>query len=176
MNIKNLETKIIFLPKNIELYIKHYSLILKTNLGYINFNLPKNMNIYQKDSYLFIDILNNDKNIKTWEIIFRNVIAGCSRQYLNRLMLKGVGYKAFIKNKRNVELKIGYSHTIDYPIKESVNIDVFKNLIIQLNSPLKDHLGSVSASLKALKKVDIYKGKGILFKREKLSLKTGKKA
>lgn len=176
MNTKNLETKIIFLPKNIEIYKKDINILLKTKTGSIKFKLPKNANLYQKDSYLFIDILNNDKNAKTWEIIFRNVINGCSRQYLNRLILKGVGYKAFLTNTSNVELKIGYSHSINYSIPNSVNIDVFKNLIMQINSPLKDSLGSISASIKGLKKIDIYKGKGILYKREKLNLKTGKKA
>src|SRR3546814_8661011 len=88
------------------------------------------------------------------------------------LILKGVGYKAFLTNTSNVELKIGYSHSIDYSIPNSVNIDVFKNLILQINSPLKDSLGSISASIKGLKKIDIYKGKGILYKREKLNLKT----
>lgn len=176
MNIKNLETKIIFLPKNIEIYKKQFNLLLKTKYGYIKLNIPKNINLYLKNSYLYVDILNNDKNGKTWEIIFRNIINGCSRQYLNRLILKGVGYKAFLKSKDNLELKIGYSHSIDFLVKDSLNIDVFKNLIIQLNSPLKDQLGSTTASLKSLKKVDMYKGKGILYKREKLNLKTGKKA
>src|SRR3546814_12296880 len=101
MNTKNLKTKIIFLPKNIEIYKKDINILLKTKTGSIKFKLPKNANLYQKDSYLFIDILNNDKNAKTWEIIFRNVINGCSRQYLNRLILKGVGYKAFLKNTSN---------------------------------------------------------------------------
>lgn len=176
MNTKKLETKIIFLPKNIEIYKKDTSVLLKTKVGSIKFKLPKNSNLYQKDSYLFFDILNDDKNVKTWEIIFRNVINGCSRQYLNRLILKGVGYKAFLTNKNNIEFKIGYSHSINSAITDSVTSDVFKNLIVQLKSPLKDNLGSISASIKALKKIDIYKGKGILFKREKLNLKTGKKA
>jgi len=176
MNIKNLETKIIFLPKNIELYKKHYNLVLKSDLGYINFILPKNINLYKKDSYLFIDIINNNKQIKTWEIIFRNAILGCSRQYLNRLILKGVGYKVFAKNKQDMELKIGYSHPIQYVGTNKVSVNVYKNVIIQLTSPLKDQLGLASASLKSLKKIDMYKGKGILFKREKLNLKIGKKA
>lgn len=176
MNIKNLETKIIFLPKNIEIYKKQFNLLLKTKYGYIKLNIPQNINVYLKDSHLYIDILNNDKNGKTWEIIFRNIINGCSRQYLNRLILKGVGYKAFLKNESNLDLRIGYSHSVNFSVNNSLNIDVFKNLIVQLNSPLKDQLGSTAASLKSLKKVDIYKGKGILYKREKLNLKAGKKA
>lgn len=177
MNINNFETKIIFLPKNIEIYKKQFNLLLKTKYGYIKFNIPKNINIYLKNSYLHINIFNNDKKSKTWEIIFRNIVNGCSRQYLNRLVLKGVGYKAFLKSKDNIELKIGYSHPSNFLINNSpLSIDVYKNLIIQLNSPFKDQLGSIAASLKSLKKTDVYKGKGILYKREKLNLKTGKKA
>ena len=176
MNTKKLETKIIFLPKNIEIYKKDINVLLKTKAGSIKFKLPKNVNLYQKNYYIFIEILNNDKNVKTWEIIFRNIINGCSRQYLNRLVLKGVGYKAFLTNKKSIEFKIGFSHPINYTIADSVTVDVFKNLIVQINSPLKDNLGSITASIKSLKKTDIYKGKGILFKREKLNLKTGKKA
>lgn len=176
MNIKNLETKIIFLPKNIEIYKKQFDLLLRTQFGYIKLTIPKNINIYFKNSYLYIDILNNDKNGKTWEIVFRNIINGCSRQYLNRLVLKGVGYKAFVKNENHLELKIGYSHFINFPVKNSVKLGVFKNLIIQIDSLFKDQLGSTAAALKSLKKVDVYKGKGILYKREKLNLKIGKKA
>lgn len=176
MIIKNLETKIIFLPKNIEIYKKQFDLLLKTKYGYIKLTIPKNINIYLKNSYLYVDIFHNDKKGKTWEIVFRNIINGCSRQYLNRLFLKGVGYKAFLKSSDNLELKIGYSHPVNFTVNNTLTIDVFKNLIIQLNSPLKDQLGLTAASLKSLKRVDVYKGKGILYKREKVNLKTGKKA
>lgn len=176
MNIKNKETKIIFLPKNIEIYKKQFNLLLKSNFGYIKLNIPKNINVYQKNSYLYIDILNNDPSSKTWEIILKNIINGCARHYLTRLILKGVGYKVFANKKNELDLKIGYSHNINFDVEKSINVDIYKNLIIQLTSPFKDQLGSTSSSLKTLKKIDIYKGKGILYKGEKLNLKVGKKA
>lgn len=175
MNTQNLETKFIFLPKNIEIYKKNHNLLLKTNFGFVNLIIPKNLNIYRKNSFIYVESLPNDKKGKTWFFIFKNLLNGFSRQYLNRLILKGVGYKAFL-TKNNIELKIGYSHSINYPINNSITVNIFKNSIVQINSPFKDNLGLVSSSLRSLKKVDIYKGKGILYKREKLNLKTGKKA
>ncbi len=82
----------------------------------------------------------------------------------------------FINKKNELDLKIGYSHNVNFDIENSINVDIYKNLIIQLTSPFKDQLGSTSSSIKTLKKVDVYKGKGILYKGEKLNLKIGKKA
>src|SRR5690554_2036228 len=100
MNTQNIETKIIFLPKSIELYTKSYNLLLKTEIGYVNLNIPKNINIHKKSSFIYIDVLNTDLKNQTWVFNLINLIKGFSRQYLNRIVLKGVGYKVFL-NKEN---------------------------------------------------------------------------
>jgi|SRR5690554_723157 len=176
MNTQNIETKIIFLPKNIEIYIKRFNLLLKTKVGHVHIRIPEEINLYKKNSFIYIDILTTDIKTKTWVLSLINLIKGLSRFYINRLILKGVGYKVFVNQNNILDLKIGYSHSIKYVINSTITTNIYKNAIIQLKSPFKDTLGQTCSSLRALKKLDVYKGKGILYNREKINLKVGKKA
>lgn len=167
--------KIIFLPKNIKIYIKEYSLLFQSSYGNIILNIPKNIIINKKGSFLTlktIDLLNIGgtvyQNIK-------NIINGLSRGYNFRLLLKGVGFRALAKNNL-LEMKLGYSHLVFQPLSLQAQVEVYKNTIISLKSPLKDILGTEAAKIREKRKPDSYKGKGILYKGEKLTLKAGKKA
>src|SRR5690554_1164675 len=91
MNTQNIETKIIFLPKNIEIYIKRFNLLLKTKVGHVHIRIPEEINLYKKNSFIYIDILTTDIKTKTWVLSLINLIKGLSRFYINRLILKGVG-------------------------------------------------------------------------------------
>jgi large subunit ribosomal protein L6 len=173
--MSKIKGKIIFLPKNIKIYIKEYSLLFQSSSGNIILNIPKNITINKNGSFLTLkttDALNIGgtvyQNIK-------NIINGLSRGYNFRLLLKGVGFRALAKNNL-LEMKLGYSHLVFHSLNLQAQVDVYKNTIISLKSPLKDILGTEAAKIREKRKPDSYKGKGILYKGEKLTLKAGKKA
>jgi len=176
MNLNNkIETKIIFLPKNIQLYKKGNKILLIAKDMYLLLVLPVNIKLIKNNKNLLIKFNLSQSNLCAWFIFLKNLIVGLSRAYNARLYLNGVGYKVY-SEETNLSLKLGYSHIVNYLIMQPTQFNIYKNSIIQLSSPLKNDLGLISSTLRKLKKKDVYKGKGILFEREKITLKTGKQA
>jgi len=109
--------------------------------------------------------------------LIQNMVVGVTDGYTKELELVGVGYKA--SNTGNLlELILGYSHPIYFYIPEDVKIETKtekgKNPMIILNSIDKQLIGQVAAKIRAMRKIEPYKGKGIRFVGEQIRRKAGK--
>lgn len=109
--------------------------------------------------------------------LLQNMLIGVSEGYKKTLELVGVGYKASVQDNV-LELSLGYSHGIVFvvPAEVAVNAETVKgkNPLIHLESIDKQLVGQVAAKLRALRKVEPYKGKGIRFLGEQIRRKVGK--
>lgn len=169
--------KAIYIPKNIEVYILFNYLLIKNKTKSVIIKMPKQTSLKKKGLFLFFKFTSTEYNFGTWYKLFKNIVFGMSRFYSIRLVLKGIGYKAFLHQSSNIlEMKLGFSHLTEYKINKETELFIHKNNIITLNSPLKDILGSEANRIKNYRKPDNYKGKGIQYRGEYLKLKTGKKA
>jgi len=168
--------KIIFLPKSIQIYKQNNLILVKSLNQYIRIKLPQEITLLHKKSMLILKSNVSTAELITWLFLFKNIILGLTRNFSERLQLKGVGFKASQIAVNKIEFKIGYSHTILYTSLIGTKVEVSKNILLQIKSPLKNLVGQEAANLQKLRKPDIYKGKGILYKGEKLNLKIGKKA
>jgi large subunit ribosomal protein L6 len=101
------------------------------------------------------------------------MIVGVSEQFELTLILKGVGYRAVVQGKEIV-LSLGYSHPVKLDIPETVSIEVVQNTTINLKSCDKELLGLFAANIRAWRRPEPYKGKGILYKNEQILRKAGK--
>jgi large subunit ribosomal protein L6 len=106
--------------------------------------------------------------------LIRNMIKGVTEGYTVVLEVVGLGYRAAVKGN-NLELNLGYSHPIIYPIPSDVKIEVKENKIY-VSGIDKQRVGQVAAEIRAFRKPDAYKGKGIRYEGEQLRLKAGKTA
>lgn len=169
--------KDVFIPKKIKILKKAKELILSSDRGTLKLEIPQTLAIIKQENFLSITSKTKMKTeiLGTWYQQLKTALHGLARGYVARLMLKGVGYKVFI-NEGDLELKLGYSHLINYPLQKPTEFSIYKNNIINLKSGLKDKLGSLCYGLRAKREPDTYKGKGILFKGEKVLLKVGKKS
>ena len=104
----------------------------------------------------------------------RNMIQGVNTPYMKRLQVEGIGYRAELSGKQ-LKLSVGYSHPVLVAIPEGLTVAVEKN-IITVSGADKDSLGQFAASVRAVKKPEPYKGKGIRYEGEKVRQKQGKKA
>lgn len=170
--------KVIFLPKTIKIYTNKQasSLLFVLNTNYIKLRVPKGLNVIKKGSFLKLKFNTIEPTLISWYFLVKNLIIGLSRKFSERLLLKGIGFKAFPLNNTQIEFKIGYSHPIIYTSSKGLDFEIIKNNIIQLKSPLKDLVGQEATKIQNLRKPDSYKGKGIVYKGETLVLKVGKKA
>ncbi|HAN49651.1 MAG TPA: 50S ribosomal protein L6 [Amoebophilaceae bacterium] len=109
--------------------------------------------------------------------LLQNMVIGVSEGYRKTLELVGVGYKASVQNNV-LELSLGYSHGIFFavPTEIVVNAEMMKgkNPLVYLEGTDKQLVGQIAAKLRALRKVEPYKGKGIRFLGEQIRRKAGK--
>lgn len=174
--------KVINIAKNVELSIEKDKVLVKGPKGTIaqSFN-GDFVELLKEDSILTVKNINqNHKKSKAYHGLYRSLIAnavnGVSYGFKKELTIEGVGYRAMLESKR-LKLSLGFSHEIFYQIPNGITIEVDKsgtNLVI---SGIDKYLvGQVAADIKAYKKVEPYKGKGIRYKNEKIRRKAGKAA
>lgn len=110
----------------------------------------------------------------TTAALIRNMIKGVTEGFTQVLEVVGLGYRAAVKGN-TLELNLGYSHPVVYPIPKDVKIEVKENKIY-ISGIDKQRVGQVAAEIRFFKKPDAYKGKGIRYEGEVLKLKAGKTA
>jgi large subunit ribosomal protein L6 len=104
-----------------------------------------------------------------------NMVHGVKDGFERKLEIVGIGYRAQLQGK-NLQLALGYSHPVIFALPEGVQAEVEKQVSITLRGADKALLGQTAAQLRALRKPDPYKGKGIKYAEEQVRRKVGKKA
>jgi len=102
-----------------------------------------------------------------------NMISGVSKPFVKKLILEGIGYKSEVKGA-NIVMALGFSHPVTVAIPQGLKVTAEKNLITVSGSD-KEVVGQFAASLRALKKPEPYKGKGMRYEGEVIKRKQGKK-
>jgi large subunit ribosomal protein L6 len=104
-----------------------------------------------------------------------NMVHGVKAGYERKLEIVGIGYRAQVQGK-NIQFALGYSHPVIFPLPEGVTAEIEKQVSLTLKAADKALLGETAAKVRALRKPDPYKGKGIKYSDEVIRRKVGKKA
>jgi len=171
--------QIIFVPEGVEIKVEKKEISVKGKKGELKQVLPDFLRVLIQGNELTLVIKNiEDKKQKSlWGTMNRlifNMIKGVTDGFEKRLELVGVGYKAEVNNNK-LNLRLGYSHPIEYPISPDIEITTEKNLII-ITGISKQKVGDVAAKIRRFRKPEPYKGKGVKYVDEVIRRKTGKKA
>ncbi|MGB0757782.1 MAG: 50S ribosomal protein L6 [Patescibacteria group bacterium] len=142
-------------------------------------SMPENhrvaMAVTDKDITLTIADEKDKEQRAHWGLIaslVKNMMVGVTEGYEKKLEINGVGFKAQMKGK-DLELNVGFSHPVTYKIVEGVKVEVDKN-VISVSGIDKQLVGQVAAEIRAVKKPEPYKGKGIKYIDEVIRRKAGK--
>jgi len=103
-----------------------------------------------------------------------NLVAGVTKGFEKKLEITGVGYRAAMQGK-NLQLALGYSHDVVYPIPEGITIAVAKPTEITISGSDIQRVGQVAAEIRAYRPPEPYKGKGVRYANEFIFRKEGKK-
>ncbi len=103
-----------------------------------------------------------------------NVVEGVTKGYERKLELVGVGYRAAVAGKV-LNLTLGFSHPVTFPIPDGIAIESPSQTEIVIKGMNKQQVGQVSAVIRAIRPPEPYKGKGVRYAGEQISLKEGKK-
>jgi large subunit ribosomal protein L6 len=110
----------------------------------------------------------------TSRTLVANLIAGVTKGFERRLEIAGVGYRAAVQGK-NLQIALGYSHDIVYPIPEGITIAAPKPTEIVVTGIDRQKVGQMAAEIRDFRKPEPYKGKGIKYAGEYIFRKEGKK-
>nr|YP_010117931.1 ribosomal protein L6 [Phytophthora cocois]QPN53903.1 ribosomal protein L6 [Phytophthora cocois]QTV76682.1 ribosomal protein L6 [Phytophthora cocois] len=164
-------------PSDIKISSKDQTIFFKTTLGLLFLNFNNNIFFFIKKNKLLLNI-NVNKNKKSilnlYNKLIKIKIKGVLQGFKISLLLKGIGFKAFIENN-NLILKLGFSHNIIIPIPSNIEIINQTNTLI-FSSIDYIFLNQFVHYIKNHKKPEPYKGKGLLLKNEKILQKEGKKS
>ncbi len=105
--------------------------------------------------------------------LLANAVKGVSTGWTRKLEIQGIGYRAAVQGK-NVELALGYSHPVVYPIPEGISVAVEKQTQISISGADRQKVGQVASEIRALRPPEPYKGKGIRYVDEVIKKKVGK--
>ena len=167
------------IPENVDINYSGSELTVKGKFGTLQTKIPDTIGIQQDDSILKVSLKNETKNLRSLHGLYRtlinNMVIGVSEQFQLTLILKGVGYRAVVQGKEIV-LNLGYSHPVKMDIPENVSVEVAQNTTINLKSCDKELLGLFASNIRAWRRPEPYKGKGILYQGEQIIRKAGKSA
>jgi large subunit ribosomal protein L6 len=105
--------------------------------------------------------------------LLANAVRGVSEGFSKVLEINGVGYRAEVQGKQ-INLALGYSHPIVYPIPDGISIEVDKSNRLTVSGADRQQVGQVAAEIRGLRKPEPYKGKGIKYADEIIRRKVGK--
>lgn len=170
--------KPIIILDGVQITIQNRHIIVTGPKGQHEYHLPHCLVMVRDGDVLRINRLNDLKFSRSlhglWRQIINNAILGVTEGFLKKLEVKGIGYKVEMREK-DLTLMLGYSHPVEFSAPEGIEFQVEKN-IITISGFDKQLVGQIAAQIKALKKPDPYKGKGIRYLGEQIKLKPGKAA
>lgn len=147
--------------------------------GSLSHTLPRGIDAAVEGEQMILQRSDDSKQQRAYHGLARallaNAVEGVSKGFTKNLEIHGIGYRAEI-NGTTLKLTLGYSHAIDFPIPDSVKISVEKNTRIAVTGCDRQQVGQVAANVRAFRKPDVYKQKGIRYEGERLVKKAGKTA
>jgi large subunit ribosomal protein L6 len=167
--------KLIPVPSGVKVQIKDGSVEVQGPKGKMAVALPRGIRFEQKDAALIAKRESEDQRALHGlaRALVANAVTGVTQGFKKDLDIVGVGYRAEVKGK-NVVLALGYSHPIEFPIPEGIQISVEKQTHLTVSGADKCQVGQVAANLRALRPPDPYKQKGVRLTGERLKKKAGK--
>ena len=165
-------------PQGVEIKIANQVLTAKGKQGALELPLSAEVAVTFGDGQVTVQPANDGKRARvmwgTTRALVNNVVRGVSQGYSVGLEINGVGYRAAV-NGKVLNLQLGYSHDIDFPIPEDVKISCDKPTSITVTGADKQRVGAVAAKIRSFRKPEPYKGKGVKYATETIRRKEGKK-
>jgi len=145
--------------------------------GKLEWQLPKGVSSKQEEAELLLIRASESRKHKALHGLSRSLIAnmvvGVSEGFKKDLEIHGVGFRAAVEGKI-LNLNVGKSHPINFPIPDGINVTVNENTKISIEGIDKQTVGQVAADIRAYYPPEPYKGKGIRFAGEQIRRKEGK--
>jgi len=169
--------KPISLPKGVEFKVADDQVTVKGPKGTLSLAKPNGVEFKVEDGQLQLSTADaaNMPMAGTARAILANMVQGVAEGFTRKLELVGVGYRAAMQGK-DLSLSLGFSHPTVYVAPEGITLATPTQTEILVSGADKQLVGEVAAKIRAYRKPEPYKGKGIRYSGEKINMKEAKKA
>jgi large subunit ribosomal protein L6 len=168
----------ISLPSGVTVKQSERSLNIKGPKGEMAMEIHPSVDVSEEDNVLKVAPRNEDKTAwamaGTMRALVNNMVTGVSQGFEKKLQLIGVGYRAQAGGK-SLNLNLGFSHPIDYPVPEGISIATPSATEIVVSGSDKQRVGQVAAEIRSFRPPEPYKGKGVRYVDEYVARKEAKK-
>jgi len=148
--------------------------------GTLEWELPAQVSVKVQDTTVLVERHNDERQARALHGLSRsllnNMVVGVSQGFVKELEIIGVGYRAQAQGSNKLELQLGFSHPVVVEAPEGISFDVSSPTNIKVRGADKQAVGQMAASIRALRKPEPYKGKGIRYAGEHIIRKAGKAA
>lgn len=168
----------IAVPKGVTVDTKDRTISVKGPKGQLSFEVPPVISFSHEGQEIKFSRATDSRTDRAMHGMARaqtaNMIKGCSEGFTRTLEITGVGYRAAVKGK-NVDLTLGFSHPISYPLPDGVTAEVTKDGKLVLSAADRAVLGQAAADIRSFRPPEPYKGKGVKYDNERIIRKEGKR-
>ncbi|SDH32823.1 50S ribosomal protein L6 [Roseospirillum parvum] len=166
-------------PDGVNVTLADGLISVKGKLGEMSFALSEDLvETKVEDGAISVAPRKDDKRCRvmwgTTRARIQNMVTGVSAGFTRTLEINGVGYRAQAQGK-TLSLALGYSHDINYPIPEDLDIKTPQPNQIHISGRDKQRVGQVASEIRAMRPPEPYKGKGVKYAEETILRKEGKK-
>ncbi len=165
-------------PSGITANVEGQIVKVKGPKGALSVVLPDDVTVKLDGGQIKVDPRDETKRARsqwgTSRTLVANLIAGVTKGFEQRLEINGVGYRASVQGK-NLQLALGYSHDVIYPIPEGITIATPRPVEIVITGIDRQKVGQVAAEIRDFRPPEPYKGKGVKYAAERIFRKEGKK-
>lgn len=166
------------IPQGVQVAIAGQKLTAKGKLGSLELMLSPDVETKVADGRITVkprlETMQARMQWGTTRALVANMMRGVSEGYAVNLEINGVGYRAQVQGKTLV-LQLGFSHDVNFPIPDDIKIACEKPTSIRISGPDRQRVGQIAAEIRAFRKPEPYKGKGIKYETEHVRRKEGKK-
>tara|TARA_Y100001936_G_scaffold253902_1_gene322156 strand:- start:1789 stop:2322 length:534 start_codon:yes stop_codon:yes gene_type:complete len=168
----------VVVPSNVEISLTATEVSVKGPLGKLQRDISSDIAVKHEGDVLLIKGTNNSRQtnamLGTTRSLLANMVQGVTNGYEKKLSLIGVGYRAQV-SKETLNLALGFSHPVIYKIPEGIKIETPSQTEILIKGIDKQRVGQIAAEIRAFRKPEPYKGKGVRYADEVIVMKEAKK-
>jgi large subunit ribosomal protein L6 len=165
-------------PSGVTVQIAGRDVTVKGKLGESHLALSDEIDVSLDGAEVWVKPLNDGKRARmmwgTTRALINNMVKGVSAGFTVNLEINGVGYRAAVQGKA-LQLQLGFSHDVLYPIPEDISIKCDKPTSIAITGRDRQRVGQIAAEIRSYRGPEPYKGKGIKYEAETILRKEGKK-
>jgi len=165
-------------PSGVTVDVVGQMVTAKGKLGELSLTLVDDVEIERKDETLVVKPRSDTQRARTmWgtmRSLVQNIVTGVNEGFSVNLEIVGVGYRAAVEGKELV-LQLGFSHEVRHPIPEGISIACERPTLVCVSGANRQLVGQVAANIRAYRKPEPYKGKGVRYVDEFILRKEGKK-